>query len=783
MAFSNGYTYRKKITVDATKVSGSGSLTDFPVLVSHTDTALKTVANSGKVENASGYDIRFETTGGTELDYERILYVATTGQIIVWLQATIDGTTSTEVYMYYGNSSISTDQSDPTGTWDANFKGTWHMIEDPTSVSVRASSKNDDATGTALSVTAPTGTETGDFVVVMAHANGQTTIADNNKTISIANLTSGSDTDAGSTATTASISPSANKLILLSVASRTAISTDPNQPTVTGNGLTWEVVNSIVYDTTSSSRRRITLFRAMGSSPSSGAISIDFGGQAQDDAVVWNVDEVTGADTSGTNGSGAIVQSVTGKDEAAPAGLTVTLASFGNSNNATFGTFATDNNTTFTAGSGFSILAQHTAGANTMAIVSEYKATNDTTVDIGSTGSVGGIAVEIKANSGFTIAPNFTDYKPNTTNGHTMTLFSRTIQAGDPSTYNFTSGASGRWSVIAITFKSDGVIAFDVAPNTANAANDDSASTGTINAPTITTGVADTIHVVFNGWDTSAYGTITTPSGYTLLQNANTDGEPLHASYKAIATASATGAVSIANTEFAAMIASSFSVKATAQLLDSTSNNYDMTTAGSMTSGDLVTGQVYKGIDFDGTDDEAKNTAWASVISGNSAFTIEHWFNIASTPNSQMVAWGEAGASNLCSTGTYGNNIGFLGYANDHLVSAAPYDDSVWHHLAVTHNGTTVKVIIDGAEVLSESMTLGTNAGQDLYFARWKDGGFYPAKLEEIRISDTARSNDWMITTYETAKNPSTFYSLGTEETSGGGASATQTLMMMGCGV
>lgn len=164
----------------------------------------------------------------------------------------------------------------------------------------------------------------------------------------------------------------------------------------------------------------------------------------------------------------------------------------------------------------------------------------------------------------FTIAPNFTNYKPNTTNGHTVTLFSRTIQAGDPSTYNFTSGASGRWGIIAITYRDSSAPSFDVAPNTANAANDDSASTGTINAPSITTGVANTIHTVFCGWDTSATGTITTPSGYTLLQNANSGGEPLHASYKAIATASATGTVQNVNTEFGAMIASSFSVKGVA---------------------------------------------------------------------------------------------------------------------------------------------------------------------------------------------------------------------------
>lgn len=567
MAFSNGYTYRRTLTVDNTKVNGTGDLTNFPVLVKGTYSYLATVANAGKVEHASGYDIRFESTGDVKLDHEVVYWSATTGEVVIWVEVpTLDGDADTSFYMYYGNSSVSSAEENPTGVWDTNYKGVWHMKEDPTSVSIRSSSKNDDATGTAISVTAPSGTVAGDFVVCIVQANGQTTISDNN-----------------------------------------------------------------------------------GSTP-------------------------------------------------------------------------------------------------------------------------------------FTIAPNFTDYKPNTSNGHTISVFSRTIQAGDPSTYNFTSGASGRWSVIAITAMSDGTVAFDVSPNTTNATNEDDTDDGTMVIPAITTLVPDAINIIFGGWDTSAYGTITTPSGYTLLQNANTDGEPLHASYKAMPTAGTTGTASLANTEFAAMIGCGFSIKATAQLLDSTSNNYDMTTAGTMTSGDLITGQIYKAIDFDGTDDEAKNTAWASVIDENDAFTIEHWFNIASTPNSQMVAWGEAGGSNLCSTGTYGNNIGFLGYANDHVVSAAPYDDGNWHHLVVTHNGSTVKVIINGTEVLSEGMTMGTNAGQDLYFARWKDGGFYPAKLEEIRISTGARSNDWAITTYETSKNPSTFYAVGTETTSGGGGGTPNLRMLMGMG-
>lgn len=162
----------------------------------------------------------------------------------------------------------------------------------------------------------------------------------------------------------------------------------------------------------------------------------------------------------------------------------------------------------------------------------------------------------------FTKAPNFSDYKPNTTNGHTITVFYRRKQSGDPTTFHFALSTGGRWAVDAMAF-SGNTVDFDVAPSTANAANEDDSSDGSIDAPSISV-AADTIHVVFCGWDTSEIGTITTPSGYTLIANANGGGEPLHASRKAFASAGSTGAVTCSNTEFGAKIAGSFSVKETA---------------------------------------------------------------------------------------------------------------------------------------------------------------------------------------------------------------------------
>jgi len=216
-------------------------------------------------------------------------------------------------------------------------------------------------------------------------------------------ISAGSATDATSYAT-ASITPTSNALILASFATRTGITANPTQPTLTGCGLTWVVVDSVVYDNTSSSRRRLTVFRAMGSSPSSGALTFDEAGQTQTGAV-WSVDEFTGVDTSGTNGSGAVVQfaqnSILDNSGTPASSLTVTLGAFGSADNATFGVLADEFAGSETVGSGFTQLGFTDNSPDTdLRLLSEWNSANDTSVDFSFSGpnvGFGAIAIEIKA--------------------------------------------------------------------------------------------------------------------------------------------------------------------------------------------------------------------------------------------------------------------------------------------------------------------------------------------------------------------------------------------------
>jgi hypothetical protein len=122
----------------------------------------------------------------------------------------------------------------------------------------------------------------------------------------VASLTSGDSTTDGTSIATSSVTPTGDALILAAVVSRIASGENPVVPTASGNGLTWVVVRTAAFGDLT----RLTLFRAMGASPSAGAITFDFGSETQTD-FAWSVAEYTDVDTSGTNGSGAVRQALT----------------------------------------------------------------------------------------------------------------------------------------------------------------------------------------------------------------------------------------------------------------------------------------------------------------------------------------------------------------------------------------------------------------------------------------------------------------------------------------
>ena len=125
------YSYKKQITLKSAKVSGASALTNFPVLISiPTDNDLR-----DHVTDANGYDIIFKDSGGTPLDHEIERYVSTSGKLVAWVRIpALSASTDTVITMYYGDSSVTSSTENVSGVWDSNFKGVWHLKENPAGV-------------------------------------------------------------------------------------------------------------------------------------------------------------------------------------------------------------------------------------------------------------------------------------------------------------------------------------------------------------------------------------------------------------------------------------------------------------------------------------------------------------------------------------------------------------------------------------------------------------------------------------------------------------------------
>lgn len=209
-------------------------------------------------------------------------------------------------------------------------------------------------------------------------------------------LTEGSSTTDLSVYNTASITPSSNVLVLAVVSVGDSTAAVPNI-TVTGNGLTWVLAVERVAATTT---RRTAIFRAMGASPTTGNVSFTLtGGSGTGENCAWRIVEFSGVSTIGSNGAGAVRQSVSnnGSGSNKSAGTLGALRT----NSASFGAFnANSTSDVPVVGSGFTEVGDDatTAPANpSTRLFTEWSSTG--TNPVVATGGAGatweGVGIEI----------------------------------------------------------------------------------------------------------------------------------------------------------------------------------------------------------------------------------------------------------------------------------------------------------------------------------------------------------------------------------------------------
>ena len=122
----NVYAHCRKITVTGS-VAG-GTLSNFPMLVTFTDSTLKTVGNGGNVQNSNGYDIVFtqNSDGSGMLNSEIESYNGSTGSVVAWVNVP-SLSTGTAFYMFYDKPGVSGPSNPPSAVWSNSYVGVWHF--------------------------------------------------------------------------------------------------------------------------------------------------------------------------------------------------------------------------------------------------------------------------------------------------------------------------------------------------------------------------------------------------------------------------------------------------------------------------------------------------------------------------------------------------------------------------------------------------------------------------------------------------------------------------------
>lgn len=218
------------------------------------------------------------------------------------------------------------------------------------------------------------------------------------------------------------------------------------------------------------------------------------------------------------------------------------------------------------------------------------------------------------------------------------------------------------------------------------------------------------------------------------------------------------------------------------QLTDLTGNGNDGTTAGGMTSGDEVAGKVGNAWDFDGINDQAQ---YDRFIVGTNNITIGGWAKWSGT-GPQRIFGAYRGALNyqysITQTGLTGFPIRY-NFMTDaaYFVQGSAGNDNTWHHLVMTaqrgvSNG--IKGYFDGSidaqgqTINNTSIDYSNNpiyriaAGNGIDGTTVENFSYLNGDVSVNYLRFDVLSADHISTEYANQNSPSTFYTVGSQETS-----------------
>ncbi len=188
---------------------------------------------------------------------------------------------------------------------------------------------------------------------------------------------------------------------------------------------------------------------------------------------------------------------------------------------------------------------------------------------------------------------------------------------------------------------------------------------------------------------------------------------------------------------------------------DSTSNDKDGTPNG-MESGDQKTGQIDGSLHFDGTTSEYDDIPYTNL---GSSLTYSFWFKfLGGTGDSDSVLRFMGGLITFSDTWNYIRWYPDV-YSSKTEISYN-FPDTNWHYFTVFQSGTECSIYVDNVVKANEVSCSSIRTNHD-----YSDfGNGFDGYLDEVRISDVARSADWVLTEYDNQYDPTSFFTIGPEQ-------------------
>jgi hypothetical protein len=190
---------------------------------------------------------------------------------------------------------------------------------------------------------------------------------------------------------------------------------------------------------------------------------------------------------------------------------------------------------------------------------------------------------------------------------------------------------------------------------------------------------------------------------------------------------------------------------------DSTSQNNDGIPSGNPNQN--IQGRIDGADYFDGAND---HITLPRVFSTETKFTLEAWI-YPQTGARYFISQFSGSQGVFLQVGATPDHLEW--YINSNSGSISGITFNTWYHIVLTYDGTTARLYRNAGTPTSKVCNAPTWPAQGVYIGDRSAGSRqFHGIIDEVRLSNIARSSAWISTEYTNQNNPSGFYNVGNEE-------------------